>query len=206
MRPKQSDIDKIIESLIYSFLIYLVFLLVYGGLLPITVLVSGAKDVKTYTFSIHNRQVTFLVGVSLTLGLILGVANTKDWFGRFWRWARISQRTTRISVWNDVFHEQGGVVQIGLADGRRVMGWVQHYSDDPNEGGLFLQKAAWIDADHKRISVDGPGILITKEAKIEYVEFLNHQVDQPAEPPKQAMDSAARRGSTRAKKRAYKAR
>jgi len=33
------------------------------------------------------------------------------------------------------------------------MGWVQHYSDDPKESSLFLEKEAWIDDAGDKVAV-----------------------------------------------------
>jgi hypothetical protein len=176
VRPKQSDVDKILESLLYSFIVYLCFAVVSGGAIPVKVDVTETEDVKTYSVEIQRSPLATLAGISVCLGLLIGAVNTKDLSGRFFRWARLSQRTTRSSVWNDVFHERSGTVLVGLADGRRVMGWAEHYSDDPKEGSLFLQKAAWIKDDGAEAPINGAGILITKESKVEYIEFLEWKI------------------------------
>ena len=97
-----------------------------------------------------------------------------------------TQRTTRSSVWSDVFHERRGVVLVELGDGRRVMGWIQHYSDDPKESSLFLEKAAWIDDAGENIEIQGGGILITKELGVKSIEFLNSTVAESKAESKEA--------------------
>lgn len=183
VRPKQSEADKVIESLIYSFIIYVSFVCFFGSSLPVRVEVKDEDHKKSYSIEVERKPLGELATLSVALGLLLGVNNTKDWSGSLLRKATLTQRTTRSSVWNDVFHERRGVVQVGLYDGRRVMGWAQHYSDDPMEGSLFLQNAAWINAEDELVPIDGPGILITKGCKIEYVEFLNMPPIPVATPP-----------------------
>jgi hypothetical protein len=58
------------------------------------------------------------------------------------------------------------------------MGWVSHYSDDPKDSSVFLQSAVWLGESGEMIAIKGGGILITKESKIEYIEFLDSTVDK----------------------------
>lgn len=175
VRPEQSEIDKVLESLLYSFLVYLCFLFTFGQATPIKISEEVNKESKkVYSVEVERGPLAALIGFSAVLGILLSANKTRDWSGRLFRWAKISQRTTRSSVWEDVFHEQSCSVLVGLGDGRRIIGWATHYSDDPHEGSLFIKKAAWIDEEHKEHPINGPGILITSEAKIEYVEFLDY--------------------------------
>jgi hypothetical protein len=173
VRPKQTEVDKVIESLLYSFVIYVCFVVISGRAIPVKVNVENTKDAKSYSVDIDRRPIFELATISVALGFLVGVDSTKDLSGKLLRWTRLSQKTTRSSIWNDVFHERRGIVQIGLGDGRRLIGWAQYYSDDPKEGSLFLQKACWISEQNEAIPIRGGGILITKESKIEYVEFLD---------------------------------
>ncbi len=96
--------------------------------------------------------------------------------------ARFVSRSSRSSVWSDAFHDRGGVLQVELGDGRRVIGWLRYYSDEPQDSSLFLEKANWVGEDSSLIPIDGPGILITKDLGINWVEFLDSST---AEPPKE---------------------
>jgi hypothetical protein len=93
------------------------------------------------------------------------------------RWLRVTERTGRSAIWNDVFEQIGGWVQVGLAGDVIVNGWLAYYSDKAEESSLFLERAAWIDKDGTERSIDGPGILITKEVGIEYVVFLRSRIE-----------------------------
>lgn len=91
--------------------------------------------------------------------------------------AALTDRTSRESLWKDVFLTQrGGFVQVELADGRSVLGLLSSYSDSGKERALFLRNAAWVtkDAQGNEITVDipGPGLLLTDKSEIKYVMFL----------------------------------
>lgn len=64
------------------------------------------------------------------------------------------------------------------------MGWVRDYSDDVIDPSLFLEKAAWIvkheDGTETEMTIEDPGILLTKEMAIEYVIFLGWHKQTPA--------------------------
>jgi hypothetical protein len=185
VRPEQTEVDKVIESLLYSFVVYVLFVSVFGRSMPVVLSVQEVKDVKHYSLGIQPNSLGQLAILSISLGVLIGVISTNDLSGRFLRMIRATQRTTRSSVWSDVFHERRGVVLVELGDGRRVMGWVQHYSDDPKEPSLFLQAAAWVDENGENIPIRGSGILITDNLGIRDIEFLDSTQDESKEiPPK----------------------
>lgn len=176
VRPKQTEIDKIIESLLYSFVVYVSFVCIFGRSIPVAMNIQDTDGVKHYSFELQPKSLGELAILSIGLGVLIGVDNTNDLSGRFFRKIHATQRTTRSSVWSDVFHERRGVVLVELGDGRRVMGWAQHYSDDPRELSLFLEKAAWIDDAGEQVAIQGGGILITKELGVKSIEFLDSTV------------------------------
>jgi hypothetical protein len=81
-------------------------------------------DVKHYSLDIQPKSLGELAIISVCLGVLIGFIETNDLSGLFFRLIRATQRTTRSSVWSDVFHERKGVVQVELGDGRSVMGWI----------------------------------------------------------------------------------
>jgi hypothetical protein len=59
------------------------------------------------------------------LALAIGGIVTNDLSGILFRRLKLTQRTTRSSVWSDVFHERGRVLEVELGDGRRIIGWLR---------------------------------------------------------------------------------
>ena len=115
--------------------------------------------------------------MSLLFGVLYAASINHDWLMSLFRWLKVTERTARSTIWNDVFEQIGGWVQVGLTDGVIVKGWLRYYSDDPDESSLFIEEAAWIMSDGSEELIEGPGILITKQMGIEYVVFL-HARDQ----------------------------
>ncbi|MEO6966009.1 MAG: DUF6338 family protein [Acidobacteriaceae bacterium] len=176
-RARQTDLEKIIEALLFSFLIYVSYGLVRHTSLPVTIVPTPNGE----TFQFHRINLIWLTALSLFFALLMILYVNKDG-ARFFRWIGLTERTSRNSIWNDTFQdvrqqvdpEAGSIVEVELGDGRRLMGIVSYYSDTAKECSLFLQNAQWIAEDEKtKIPVHGPGILLTSNAKITSVSFLD---------------------------------
>jgi hypothetical protein len=89
---------------------------------------------------------------------------------------KLTERTTRNSIWNDVFESEaidGQPLQVELADGRSVLGSLLYYSDMSEDASIYLTQASWIDAESHTIAIPGSGILLTKSSGIRAVSLLN---------------------------------
>jgi hypothetical protein len=109
----QSELERVIEALIFSFFTYVFYIAIFGTSLPIEWQPS---------FQVHRWRVVFLAVMACELGLLWGVVRSKDLaLGvlRKWGW---TERTSSDSVWNDVFSNLTGTAQVGLRDGRNLIG------------------------------------------------------------------------------------
>ena len=177
---KQTQFDRIVEALLYSFVIYAVDATILRSN-NIALRVEGTGEVKRYLLETPWKGLLGTVGVSIALGLSIGAMKTNDLHGRLFRKLRITQRTSRNSVWSDVFHKLSGYALVELLDGRLVAGWLRYYSDTPTEESLFLEDAAWIERNGNQIKIDGPGILITKNSGIRTVAFVKGEIKAPTD-------------------------
>lgn len=175
VRPPRTELDKVIEALFYSFVIYSLCLVIPGaspfaiqrsavGGPQLVANVSGVRDFVLWAF-----------GFSVAFGLFMSYANTNDLFTRVLRWVGFTTRSSRWSTWADVFHDRSGFVIVEFADGRRVRGWPRCVADVPeaDQGIMFLEQASWLLDDGTAIDISGPGILITKNLPIESVSFVD---------------------------------
>jgi hypothetical protein len=171
VRRLQTELDKVVEALIMSLLLYVFTVPFFGYTLPISwhELTPGSN---TFKIAVAWGQLATLSATSLVLGALYAASINHDWLLRFFRFIHVTERTSRSTIWNDVFQQIGGWVQVGLSGDVIVSGWLAFYSDEAEESSLFLEQAAWIDKAGKERLIDGPGILITKEVGIEYVVFL----------------------------------
>jgi Family of unknown function (DUF6338) len=181
VNPKQTEFDKTIEALLYSFFIYLVFTAIFHSL-PVSLKAEKVGETIHYSIVANALRLALLPLIALALSGVVSFAANNDYFGRIFRGLRVTRRTWRSSTWADVFHNFGGVVQVELLDGRCVLGWLKFFSDRPEDGTVFLERAAWVNADGGLEEIQGPGILLTQQSGIRSVMFLNASTEQPASP------------------------
>jgi hypothetical protein len=181
-RPRQSDLEKVIEALIFSFVIYLLSVLIIGTKLPVTWEPQrDASGGTGYVIHLSWWKLPVLLFLPIVLGLFSAFLLRHDYILRVMRWAKLTERTSRASTWNDVFQDVDGVAQVELGDGRSVIGWVLYYSDDADDASIFLQRAAWVNPEtNEPEPIPGKGILLTKESGIRSVMFLDAQTDSRA--------------------------
>jgi hypothetical protein len=179
-RPKQSELDKVVEALLFSFFGYLLLAASTGADLPLSWSSISDRGGTHYSLELHRARLALLACYAVLFGLASAWIINHDTLLSWFRKGRFTQRTSRISVWNDIFHTLGATVQVGLKDGRMVRGWLRCYSDEAKDATFFLEAAAWIGPNQETYPVDGPGILFTKESGVQFVMFLN---DLPSEPP-----------------------
>lgn len=175
VNPEQNEFDKTIEALLYSFFVYLSFTAIERSF-PVSLDITKAGDSSTYAIHASPWKLALLPLIAVALAALTALASNQDLFGRFFRLIGVTRRTWRASIWSDVFHSFGGVVQVELADGRSVIGWLKYYSDRAENASLFLERASWVQAGSTEpVSIDGPGILLTSECGVRSISFLRYE-------------------------------
>jgi len=171
---EQSELDKIVEALLYSFVIYVIYSFFVRSF-PVTLTTETKGQATGYSLKNDPRQLLILIAIAIGLGVLMSFAANHDIWGRFFRRIKVSNRSWRDTIWSDVFHNFGGAVQVELSDSRIVMGWLKYFSDRPGDSSLFLERAAWVTADYKLVPITGPGIFLTKDSGIRSISFLKWQ-------------------------------
>jgi hypothetical protein len=139
VRRAQSDIEKVIESLIFSLFLYVCTLPFFGYRLPLS-WQEVRPGIGDFQLTVQWVQLSVLSIASLVFGIAYAASINHDWIMRFFRWIRVTDRTSKNTIWNDVFGQIGGWVQVGLTDAVIVKGWLAYYSDNPERHRCFLNK------------------------------------------------------------------
>ena len=173
VRPTETELDKVIEALFYSFLIYFICV-AFLGISPLIIHSQKAGTSAVFELDVAELRTFVIYAFILAafFGLAISYSITNDVLTRVFRFVRITRRTSRTSIWSDVFHDLDEFILVEFTDGRRVRGWPRLFSDTPEEGSLFLERAAWILDDGTPVEIDGSGILITKNLQIQSVSFI----------------------------------
>lgn len=174
-KKERTLLDKLLIILMYNisiFGIYLLSLKLFPKLKPFILDVRG-ESLDIIGISFLNIVIFFVI--SSLLGIIFAIFNIYGWHYKLLRKLKITYATGRISVWNDKFYElQNCYVIVHLEDGIRIFGWISDFSIDPERRCIFIKDAKYLGTKPKEdVKIKGEGILITDEAKIKYVEFLN---------------------------------
>lgn len=170
-KPKDS-LPRIIEALVFSFLIYAILVALLG--VPAFEVPGSSQDLSRVVDLPTNR--VFVIGalvLSVVLPLVMGFLLTTDLHMRLLRWCRISNKTARETTWLDVFSEQRRYVIVNLTGKRRVFGWPQYYSNDRDEGLLYLFNPAWVNEDGTYTKLNIHGLFLVESDSIETIEFTN---------------------------------
>jgi hypothetical protein len=185
-RRTQSDLERIIEALVFSFIIYVSYIPLNHGKLPFHIEPDPAgKGDDTVLW--EPTQLAWLAAVTLVFSLVAVVYIRFDG-NRFFRAVGLTERTTRNSIWNDILEREAidnQPVQVELADGRNILGVLLYYSDASEDGSLYLTQASWVDAEGQTVPIPGPGILLTKNCGVRCVSLLDPRTeshDTDAEP------------------------
>jgi len=168
-RDSLDNFGKISEALVFSFVIYV--------LVDMAVewqpLVTQQKQGESYQVSlIANTQVLAVTLLfSVVVPLVVGWFIHNDIHTKAFRWLKITDKTSRSTVWQDVYVSEKRHVLVVLKDGRRIYGWPMYYSHRPKESYLYLFQPAWVDDQGEFTECGTHGILISN-SDIEFVEFM----------------------------------
>lgn len=173
-RSQQTELERVIEALIFSFFTYVVYVFLWGTSLPIEWHPAIVSVPISLNVSVFRWRLASLAVIAIVLGFGWGYIKGRDILLHLLRRLGVTQRSSRESVWLDVFMNFGGTVQVGLGDGRTVVGWLKQYAETSEERTLFLERAYWVLEDFSSVDVPGDGmILLTEKSEIKYVMFLD---------------------------------
>ncbi len=182
-RRTQSDFERVVEALVFSFVIYVCYVPFNSGRLPFH-LIRDPTGKSDDTVQWEPTQLAFLAVVTILFAMA-AVAYMRFDGNRVFRKVGLTERTTRNSIWNDILEREAidyQPVQVELGDGRNILGVLLYYSDASEDGSLYLTQASWVDSNGQLIPIPGPGILLTKSSGIRSISLLDPAQDPPAEP------------------------
>ena len=143
---KRSDIDatqRLIEAILFTIVITVaVTALTDTPLFARAVtLADGELGVAPGTWGAFALTALLAVLVPLPIAAVL----SRYWHMKGLRRLGVTSRTSRGSIWEEAFVEQGNrFVVLHLTDGRRLQGFPMYWSPDPADGFIFLDQPAWI--------------------------------------------------------------
>ena len=180
-RRTQSDLERVIEALVFSFLVYVCYVPLNGGRLPFHL--APDPYVQGQITAVWEPAQMGLLAATTALFALFAVACIRFDCNRMFRLFHLTEKTTRNSIWNDIFESEaieGQPLQVELSDGRSVLGPLLYDSDAAEDASIYLTEASWVDANGDLVPIPGAGILLTKGSGIRSVMLLH---PEPAEAP-----------------------
>lgn len=186
--PKPSQFERLVQALVFSFLIKVFVISEHLILLWIG---------RYWTLASWDNDAELLAGI--TTGILLGLVGSyfanNDKLYAAARALNLSTRTAFPSEWYGAFSRSPRYIVLHLKDRRRIYGWPLQWPSDPNVGYFELVEYLWLpeaEVDIERVlnsPVEDDSILVPT-ANVEFVEILR-SVQEPDNGPKAIQSSPA---------------
>ncbi len=122
VRKDKNQLGELIEALIYSLIIYTIYFAFTGdGTIPLRI------DPSSLQITYNWESLILLFIISLIFSTTLGALTFYDIILRIARRLKLTKKTSRASVWHDVFTEYCCPIIINFKDSRRIMGYPRYY-------------------------------------------------------------------------------
>jgi|SRR5690606_35195619 len=183
-RKSDNAANRLVEALIFSFVIYALAQFFYEWA-PLVTAEGSTGSHASYKFTDNYGLVAFVLGASVIVPAVVGAFIHHDWHTALFRALRITDKTSRSSVWQDVYTSEKRHVVVHLIDGRRVYGWPMYVSHDPKDSYIYLFQPAWITASNNYLETGTHGMLIRNDL-IRVIEFMKRPEENLRKAAKEA--------------------
>lgn len=163
--PKPSQFERVIQALIFTFIIQ--------TLIPLCrwVLEQIGHVVAFRSWDSAAEGLTSLV-LAIIFGTILAYFTNTDTVHKWLRERGFTTRTSHPSEWFCVLSEKVTFVILHLRDGRRLYGWPKEWPVEPDRGQFYIMLPSWIQSDGTQIDLPQLDGVLVSAKDIRWVEFI----------------------------------
>jgi len=169
----RTDFDKLGVAVGFSLVVYVA----YFGIAIACGLPRVPAGYEEGAFRINGWSVLAVALLSSAVPLAVGITMNRGWLSRlnYHNWIADRDVGGPSSVWVGTFDDycENKWVRAHLPDGTIIEGFVRWYSDNGEDHELFLSEAHFRVPDGEYEPVEGPGVLLGKDAPVSFVEFLD---------------------------------
>ena len=155
--PKPSPFERVIQALIFTFII------------------RGVAEILEKCLSIQSSNFIFFIVLAFAVGILFSWFANNDLFHRFLRYLKITKETSYPSQWYSTFSDNITYVVLHLKDQRRIYGWPKEWPSDPRGNHFLLQNACWLvekNGKSEEVPLDNLEGILIDSANVEMVEFI----------------------------------
>lgn len=173
VREKKDGFAVVVESLVYSFIIYAISSPLIKEMPVKLQPVRIEEEIVSYKLLWLPVPLLVTLSLALVLPILVAISANRDFHMRLLRWVGATRLKAGGNTWLEVFSDKRRYVVVTLADGSRVFGWPEYSSRDAEEGLLYLQDPAWITEDDTYQDMGVDGLFLVKKENLEHVAFTN---------------------------------
>lgn len=167
---KPSQFERVIQALIFTFLVQAVLPIVRWSL----ELIGTRFPVRPWDSGSETLALAF---IAVMLGASLAYITNKDSFHGWIRAKGFTTRASHPSEWHGVLSERQSHVVLHLTDERRLSGYPQVWPSEPDKGHFFIVRPGWLSEAGEHQLLGGIEGLLINTKDVKWVEFI----DQPKE-------------------------
>ncbi len=152
---KKSDLERTLESLFWTFVIY--FPLALWVHRPIPIITPGG--------TIDTRQLVLVYASSIIIGGLRALAVRQGWTTNFARKLGITDRLPEPNIWLYAIRRNSpGWAIVHLKNGKKYYGDIAAYDDEVDRSEFYMENVSELDDAFEEIrDLKGGGLLITKD-------------------------------------------
>jgi len=162
--PKPSQFERVIQALIFTFIIQVAVLIEKAICLKIGVYWNVGN------WSEHSDIICSTIN-SIFLGMLFSYYANNDKFHKLIRKIGISRETSFPSEWFGTFSKDVTYIVLHLKDERRLYGWPIEWPSAPDNGHFLLVQASWL-VDSEEIPIAGVRSMLIDVNDVRWVEFM----------------------------------
>lgn len=169
--PKPTQFERIVQALIFTFIIQVLVFPVAALLFCIGQTISlSAWDART-------ENATALV-LALLLGSALAYFTNNDLFHSRLRKLGFTTRTSHPSEWFYIFSDKVTFVVLELFDGRRLYGWPKEWPIEHGQGQFYIMEASWLLENGDQLHLTQLDGILIPASEVRWVEFIEMESDE----------------------------
>jgi hypothetical protein len=163
--PKPSQFERVVQALIFTFIVQIVSSLVEE-------LLSGWS-----LWQESLRPATHLL-IAFLVGLVAAYSVNTDKLHAVARRLGLTRRTSHVSEWFSTFSEKATYVTLHLKDDRRIYGWPREWPSHPEKGHIRLQQVSWVHGESE-LHLAGVDTVLIDAHDVRWVEFME-AIEEPS--------------------------
>lgn len=159
---KPSEFERIVQALIFT-------IFVQGGIAIVNLLVNSPDGKKCIP---PEMELVISIAIAIALGLLIVFFANNDYLHWVLRKLKFTRESSRPSSWYSAFYKSQTFVVLHLFDGRRIMGLLKEWPNQPDEGHFIITKGEWLTEDNKRFPWKGVEFILFPAKEVKFVEFM----------------------------------